>query len=591
MPQYCRDKGIKKPLIVSYDSDFLWELSIQFRYDKGLFPVFQVFGDRKNVNYGSYCTAGGQHFETVDFGRLDRYDRIIVLTTNRYTQFPDEKTIYFERLLKEISQYVYAERPVYEFMRRHPGVAVLVTNVPLCKRDGTSTEIERNMESIHAMREKLKRNRETIIETQFDRFGYSNAEVLRMLELTGAVTEPDGSTRLNDNEDPLVGVRDGSRQTAYQEKEYAHTIYCMGTCTYYGIGAPWNKTVESYLQKIMNDNGEDYRVENASQFFSGRYQDIFYNLDRLPVKPDDLVLICLQGLSVSGIPFYDVSGLFDRPHDYGEVFADDCHLNENGYRVLAEKIYVYLKEHCFFTGYQVDGKSIPQMHPVHLYGIPENADEKNFGNGALLAEEHSRELALYKKQLQEMRPAIGSIVMNCNPFTMGHRYLVEYAAGNCAHLFLFVVEEDRSIFPFKDRLEMVKEGTKDLRNVTVLPSGKFVISQMTFAEYFNKESLQEEEIDPSLDVELFAREIAPALGITVRFAGMEPFDRVTAQYNESMGRILPKYGIAFVEIPRKEIDGDAVSASRVRELMREHDYRRLKKLVPKTTLRYLRQFK
>ena len=178
--------------------------------------------------------------------------------------------------------------------------------------------------------------------------------------------------------------------------------------------------------------------------------------------------------------------------------------------------------------------------------------------------------------------------MNCNPFTLGHRALVEYAAAQVVKLYLFVVEEDKSDFPFADRIELVRRGVKDLSNVEVLPSGKFIISQTTFSGYFNKASLQDVAVDSSEDVEIFGREIAPTLGITIRFAGEEPKDNVTRQYNETMKRILPRYGVEFREIPRKTFGGDVISASSVREALKRGDFDKIKELVPETTLEYLR---
>lgn len=178
--------------------------------------------------------------------------------------------------------------------------------------------------------------------------------------------------------------------------------------------------------------------------------------------------------------------------------------------------------------------------------------------------------------------------MNCNPFTLGHLHLVEYAASKVIKLYIFVVEEDKSEFPFADRIELVKQGVKDFPNVEVLPSGKFIISQTTFSGYFSKAELQDVAVDSSEDVEIFGKEIAPTLGITIRFAGEEPKDNVTRQYNETMKRILPRYGVEFCEIPRKEIDGEPISASSVREALKCGDFDKIKNLVPETTLTYLR---
>lgn len=134
----------------------------------------------------------------------------------------------------------------------------------------------------------------------------------------------------------------------------------------------------------------------------------------------------------------------------------------------------------------------------------------------------------------------------------------------------------------------MRRGTADLKNITVLPSGKYIISSLTFTAYFEKSEHQDRVIDPSMDVELFGTYIAPALGITVRFAGEEPLDNITRQYNETMAKILPRYGIEFEEIPRKEQDGEVISASRVRKLLKTKDFAEIAKIVPPTTLEYLK---
>lgn len=205
-----------------------------------------------------------------------------------------------------------------------------------------------------------------------------------------------------------------------------------------------------------------------------------------------------------------------------------------------------------------------------------------------------KELVEYKRVLtdwynQTFSRTIGSIVMNCNPFTFGHRFLIEKALTQCDFLIVFVVQEDKSRFPFKDRLQLVKEGTADLKNIAVFPSGRFVLSSLTFVEYFNKSELQDRVIDTSLDVTVFAQEIAPCLRITKRFAGEEPFDAVTRQYNETMRRILPEYGIEFVEIPRKTtVGGTVISASKVRGLLEKGDFDAIRSLVPESTFQYLK---
>ncbi len=184
---------------------------------------------------------------------------------------------------------------------------------------------------------------------------------------------------------------------------------------------------------------------------------------------------------------------------------------------------------------------------------------------------------------------IGSLVMNCNPFTKGHRALVEYAVARCDAVHLFVVEEDRSAFSFPVRLRLVQDGTADLPKVRVHPSGPYILSSATFPTYFLKSGEDAAVLQSQLDITLFARRIAPALHITRRFAGQEPLDPVTARYNNAMRELLPQWGITFEEIPRLEASGQAVSASRVRRLLAEQGVTpEVLSLVPESTAQYLK---
>lgn len=183
---------------------------------------------------------------------------------------------------------------------------------------------------------------------------------------------------------------------------------------------------------------------------------------------------------------------------------------------------------------------------------------------------------------------VGAIVMNANPFTKGHEYLVRQASRSCDVLHLFVVEEDRSMFPSAVRRNLVERCVGDLANVRIHLSGSYMISAATFPTYFLKDGENAARLQSELDITLFAERIAPNLNISVRFAGSEPKDATTAIYNEAMRTILPRCGIAFRELLRLEVGGDAVSAGRVRKCMEWQDWEQLAALVPETTLQYLR---
>lgn len=199
--------------------------------------------------------------------------------------------------------------------------------------------------------------------------------------------------------------------------------------------------------------------------------------------------------------------------------------------------------------------------------------------GAVYMENSRRGLAEYLDSLEKGEGVQGAAVVNCNPFTLGHQYLMETAAALVDTLHVFVVSEDASEFPFEMRYEMVKRGTAHIKNLILHQSGDYIISHSTFPTYFIKDMAKAKDVNVELDLTLFGKKIAPALAITKRFVGTEPFCEVTNAYNAAMKRILPKFGIEVVEIERK----DGISASKVREAVKNEDINLIKRLVPATT--------
>jgi [citrate (pro-3S)-lyase] ligase len=179
-----------------------------------------------------------------------------------------------------------------------------------------------------------------------------------------------------------------------------------------------------------------------------------------------------------------------------------------------------------------------------------------------------------------------AIVMNCNPFTLGHRYLIETAAAQSHKVFVLVVEEDLSAFPFDVRFRLVREGTASFPNVVVIPGGRYVVSSLTFPSYFTRDA-ELSHAHSSMDVEIFLKHIVPTLNIHRRYIGTEPFSPVTEIYNRTMKERLIPAGVEVMELPRLEKSGVPISASRVRELLAQGDISAVKKLVPKTTFDYL----
>jgi len=195
----------------------------------------------------------------------------------------------------------------------------------------------------------------------------------------------------------------------------------------------------------------------------------------------------------------------------------------------------------------------------------------------------------FQTYLKNLPKASGAIVMNADPFTLGHRYLVETAAAACERLNVFVLSAEAAHVPADVRLRLVREGCSELANVNVIAGGDYIISGATFPDYFFKDKTEAALAFARLDATLFAERIAPVCGITARFVGEEPLDPMTAAYNEALCAILPEHGIQVRVIPRKTIGENPISASRVRALWREGRYDEISPLVPETTLTYIRE--
>lgn len=205
----------------------------------------------------------------------------------------------------------------------------------------------------------------------------------------------------------------------------------------------------------------------------------------------------------------------------------------------------------------------------------------------LLMEDGAHGIGKFLASLSKPEGDCGAIVMNADPFTLGHRYLVEEASRRCEKLLVFVLSEDKGHFPASVRLELVRRGTADLSNVTVLPTGPYLISSATFPTYFLKDRDSADTVHCMLDVEIFTKHFAPHFSITRRFVGTEPLSALTARYNDVLKAELPNRGIPVEIIPRLEKGGIPVSASAVRSALKNGDRKLVRSLVPATTFNYL----
>lgn len=370
----------------------------------------------------------------------------------------------------------------------------------------------------------------------------------------------------------------GNRVVIDAPLEFSKKIWLIGACNFAGYAVEDKHTFASCLQKKVNEAGYPYRVVDLSCEGVLSY-DLYNKILDQKIDSDDIVIVLEQDLILKEkeirVNYNEISRNMGEEIWYWDTIG---HPGYKGYEILAGEFFDAIRSNMV-TGMKNFTFHVESNLEVEIKGfIAELKSKLNKG-------EHRKDNVCIDFNMCK-KNKVGAIVMNCNPFTYGHQYLVETASRLVDLLYIFVVEEDKSVFPFTERIRMVEEGVKQFQNVVVFPSGKFMISTITFPGYFLKDSPTRECYDTFLDLKIFARYIAPEFGISMRFVGEELTDKVTAQYNIDMKEILSGAGIDVIEIPRKRCGEEIISASKVRKLLRERDYNALGKYVPSTTMKY-----
>lgn len=314
------------------------------------------------------------------------------------------------------------------------------------------------------------------------------------------------------------------------------------------------KSYKNKVEKFLNDN--DLRLDEVDY-----YAGIFL------VGEDDVLLGCggLQGNVIKCI-----------------AIADDLRETGMGAKLIS---HLYLQainngEDTVRVFTKPKNKEIFTSLGFKLLATSDKAILMENGNGL---KRYCDYLASLRREGQN-----GAIIMNANPFTLGHRYLIETAAKQVDNLYIIVVKEDRSLFSYDERKRMITKGTQDLKNVIICEGSDYQISNITFPTYFLKEISDATDTQITLDLDLFSNHISPALNIKKRFIGTEPKDILTNRYNYLIKNILPKTSIEVVEIDRlKNKSNIIISATNVRECLLNFDFYGAKQLVYPTTIPFL----
>ncbi len=235
---------------------------------------------------------------------------------------------------------------------------------------------------------------------------------------------------------------------------------------------------------------------------------------------------------------------------------------------------------------------------LFVYTKPENAElflSQGFypiikTDNVLFLENTKHGITSYCDKLEKLAvdgEKICGLVMNVNPITKGHEYLISKACSENDFVHLIIVKEDKSVFPYEVRLKLLKQVTEKYKNIIIHEGSDYCISSATFPTYFIKSKDSIPSIYANLDLNIYGTYLAKALKINRRYVGEEPYSKTTDLYNQVMKEVLPKYNIEVVEIERKSVEEDIISASKVRQFLKQGEISEVEKFVPKETFEFL----
>ena len=355
-------------------------------------------------------------------------------------------------------------------------------------------------------------------------------------------------TRLKDCEEPYFHIHNGERDTVGQP-ERGRSIYFFGPCIAVGAYVEDRHTIESQLQELLNREGYPYRVVNC-----GCWENAYSELIRItstPMNEGDVAVIFYRGKAYEGLEQINILDVLEENRVPGEWMLDSpVHLNHKANGILAREIF----------GRLVTG-GLSRELPEGDRGMP--------GKAQLTVSEKAIRYLYVDRYYWNLPPApgkrVGNISMHANPFTLGHKYLIDYARSRTDRLILMLIEEEMGIFSFSERYAMTCEALKGEKDVVIAPSGPFQATRAVFPGYFVKTDTSFAQSAEN-DCRIFAEQIAPMLGMNVRFFGDERHNPKMQEFNEIACRVLREYGVDAVVIPRAEKNGQAISASAVRKL-------------------------
>ena len=395
----------------------------------------------------------------------------------------------------------------------------------------------------------------TFFDDLYSRDGYVESIINQCFVLENC----DHMMRLRDTSGKYLNIRSGERRTVGQPEDYERTIFFYGPCLVVGNFVADEYTIESWLQKRFIEAGMKVRVVNCGSW--GDNVSILSRIVSTRFHKGDIVVALMQDLNdpIDGVTTFHLWEALEKHRVSAEWLMDSpFHVNHHATKVYADELFSLVMQ-------KIKSDTSDDLPIIYNVDIIEKFFIKKYFYGVDL----------------EKYDSVAVCMFNANPFTSGHRYLVETAAKAADHVYLLIVRTHANLFSFGERYSMAVDSLRDLENVTVIPSGIFIGNAANFPGYFVKQFTSKTAEQCRSTIRTFAA-LAASLHATHVFLGEEPADPVTMEVNRAYLEIMPQYGIRPMIVPRKTQNGEIITGSMVRALAEERS-EKLREYVPAPT--------
>jgi [citrate (pro-3S)-lyase] ligase len=355
-----------------------------------------------------------------------------------------------------------------------------------------------------------------------------------------------------------------------EDKE--NNIFLFGASNAFGYYVYDDETISSYMRQYDLGNYNIYNCATIGDTMINIYNRII-NFD---IEKNDIVIVGVHPVILNRnfdlFSTIRTMNYFEQPHDK-ENFVDMSHYTAFCHRNLAKIIYESIKGLLTLNkGFEIEDSKSKKVIEA-------------FNNYKLIVKQKGWKL----KKSDE----IGIAVMSANPFTIGHRHLVELGSKMFDYFVIFLMQDGYDlIFDKKECQKIVEVGVSDLDNVIVAPFPEGCITWDDFCPEYNNVAARHAKNFIGINVYDLANMLVVMCkegNFSHYIAGIETDDAVTRQMCLHFKNICELNGINFIAIPRKKIGDNekSISGTECRKLLETKQYDKLLKVLQPNVLQYI----